>query len=708
MSKSLYMDPSAEQEANNIGQKFMHSHDVVGDMSRSYGVDLSHVQIHTDDHAAQMTQDRGVDAFSTGKDVFFGRDTFKPHDPASRGLLAHELGHSLQQGVGGSPEGMANSVPMGSAQGGIIDFFRNLFHMNPQQEQQEEAPKQEWVEDEYGKINPEYVTTHPKEGELATPAMLKDTQRDGLAQAPIFETHTIAPRESDDGISAIRLHSFAGLRFTQRVGSELHRRRIVFGFGGNGLRNDWDYQADASTETPITRRNLDILLDTEIYEKASKPYDLLNYNCNHFVTDLAKKVGANVPAKLHKSTFGPLGAHTAIAGAATKGEQDRTRFFQGGAHSEEGQLGMDNRTKLMDGFFDTAKKAAFRDHTPFLLYPSLRQNAAALQEAASRMEKFYPSRDPSFFPEIVDTGAKKNELQNTLAEVEARGKALIETRTLVSHPRVNMVTMKTMALAQKLENTFFPEYSLLKHQLPSYVYETSLDTLLEPEKKDAPSAISNQTYFSKLHTNSDYDPEYYPAMQNVGELFLEAANLNPVHLLQDSLSAGDDRDVRDQYGLNTVMGNQARVAHAFDLVYQGLANGNEELIDRYLQRYASSHTSLNHSQMATTITAGILIQLSNVATKFNSSLNRELSLIKPEFFGIAKRREENSLDNEKTNPNLINGFDNIETFLGRQRKKRDGFTDFEKRKEAISSLNAMERFLKDRLDRIMAPQEGNA
>ena len=710
MSKSLYKNAEAEQEANDIGQKFMHSHDVVGDMSQSYGVDLSHVQIHTDDHAAQMTQERGVDAFSTGKDVFFGRDAFKPHDPASRGLLAHELGHSLQQGVGGSPESMANSVPMGSAQGGIIDFFRDLFHLNPQQE---EAPKQEWVEDDHGKINPEFVTTLPKGGRLAEDSYLRDTQRDGLAQAPIFETHTIAPRKSDDDVWCLGLHSFAGLRFTQRVGSQLHRRRIVFGFGGGGLRSDWNYQADVSTETPITRRQLDTMLDTDIYEAGDKPYDLLNYNCNHFVLELAQKVGANVPAKLHESTFGPLGAHTALAAAATKGEQDRTRFFQGGsmggALGALGQMSTSKRTKLMDGFYETAKTAAFRDHTPFFFYSGLRQNAAALKESASKMEKYYKAVAPSPYPEIVDTGAKKDELKNTLTEVEARGKALIETKTLVSHPRVNMVTMKTMALAKNLEENFFPEYHLLKYQLDPSAYESSLETLLDSEKQNAPASFSNRTYFSNLHTTADYDPEYNPSMQNVGELFLEAANLNPIHLLQDSLNAGDDQDVRDQIGLDTVMGNQARVARAFELVYQGLASGNVKLMDRYLQTYASKHTSLNHSQMATTITAGILTQLSNVATKFNSTLCSELSQIKPEFYGIAKRREENSLDNEKTNPNLPKDYGRIETFLEDRHKLREGYTDFEKRNESLRNLNAIERLLKDRLDRIIiAPQEENA
>lgn len=86
----------AEKEANEIGKKFMNSSDVVGDMSRVYGTDLSSVHIHTGEDAGNQTAQRGVDAFSTGNDVFFARGAFNPSDSASRGLLAHELAHSMQ------------------------------------------------------------------------------------------------------------------------------------------------------------------------------------------------------------------------------------------------------------------------------------------------------------------------------------------------------------------------------------------------------------------------------------------------------------------------------------------------------------------------------------------------------------------------------------------------------------------------------------
>jgi hypothetical protein len=151
MSK-LYRDLAAEREANDIGEKFMNSSDVVGDMSRAYGTDLSSVQIHTDGAAAQSAAQRGVDAFSTGRDIFFARGAFDQSDPASRGLLAHELGHSMQQGVGESG-GMSQSAPMGAEQGGFLDFFRRLFGIKSEEEEAAEAAAgAEWDQEKQNKL----------------------------------------------------------------------------------------------------------------------------------------------------------------------------------------------------------------------------------------------------------------------------------------------------------------------------------------------------------------------------------------------------------------------------------------------------------------------------------------------------------------------------------------------------------------------------
>jgi len=130
--KQLHFDAHAEQEANDIGYQFMDSNDVIGDMGRAYNTDFSSVTIHTDGPAAQRAESAGVDAFASGNDIFFGRGAFNQNDPASRGLLAHELAHTMQQGMtgggmGAGGMGVQTSAPQGAEQGGILDIFRKLF-----------------------------------------------------------------------------------------------------------------------------------------------------------------------------------------------------------------------------------------------------------------------------------------------------------------------------------------------------------------------------------------------------------------------------------------------------------------------------------------------------------------------------------------------------------------------------------------------------
>ena len=124
MSKKLLQNLGAEREANEVASRFMDSTDVVGDMSRAFGHDFSQVNIHTDESAAQRVEGTGADAFAQGNDIFFGRGIFQKDDPASRGLLAHELTHTMQQSGG---EGVHESAPQGEMQGGLIDWFRKKF-----------------------------------------------------------------------------------------------------------------------------------------------------------------------------------------------------------------------------------------------------------------------------------------------------------------------------------------------------------------------------------------------------------------------------------------------------------------------------------------------------------------------------------------------------------------------------------------------------
>jgi phage-related protein len=67
-------------------------------MEPRFGVDFSHVRVHTGSNAIQMNRDIGAHAFTHGLDIFFGAG----NSPANLELTAHELTHVVQQ-TGASP-----------------------------------------------------------------------------------------------------------------------------------------------------------------------------------------------------------------------------------------------------------------------------------------------------------------------------------------------------------------------------------------------------------------------------------------------------------------------------------------------------------------------------------------------------------------------------------------------------------------------------
>jgi flavin-binding protein dodecin len=67
-------------------------------MEPRFGVDFSHVHVHTGSDALQMNQAVGAQAFTHGSDIYFGEG----RSPTNLELTAHELTHVVQQ-TGGAP-----------------------------------------------------------------------------------------------------------------------------------------------------------------------------------------------------------------------------------------------------------------------------------------------------------------------------------------------------------------------------------------------------------------------------------------------------------------------------------------------------------------------------------------------------------------------------------------------------------------------------
>lgn len=74
-------------------------------MSQRMGSDFSDVRVHTDSHAAELSNNLSAQAFTVGKDVYFGDGKFDTGSSDGKKLLAHELTHVVQQ----SKDGIKNS-----------------------------------------------------------------------------------------------------------------------------------------------------------------------------------------------------------------------------------------------------------------------------------------------------------------------------------------------------------------------------------------------------------------------------------------------------------------------------------------------------------------------------------------------------------------------------------------------------------------------
>ena len=68
-------------------------------MEKRFGVDFSNVRIHADSEAARMARALNAEAFTYGRDVYFGEGRYKPETTEGKKLLAHELTHVVQQGL---------------------------------------------------------------------------------------------------------------------------------------------------------------------------------------------------------------------------------------------------------------------------------------------------------------------------------------------------------------------------------------------------------------------------------------------------------------------------------------------------------------------------------------------------------------------------------------------------------------------------------
>lgn len=67
------------------------------DLATKLGDSFHDVRIHKDGEAGELARSVSANAFTTGADVYFGHEQFKPDSTEGKELIAHELAHVVQQ-----------------------------------------------------------------------------------------------------------------------------------------------------------------------------------------------------------------------------------------------------------------------------------------------------------------------------------------------------------------------------------------------------------------------------------------------------------------------------------------------------------------------------------------------------------------------------------------------------------------------------------
>ena len=66
-------------------------------MGSQFGYDFNEVKVHADGKAANIARSLSAQAFTSGKDIYFGSGKYNPNSTQGRRLVAHELTHVVQQ-----------------------------------------------------------------------------------------------------------------------------------------------------------------------------------------------------------------------------------------------------------------------------------------------------------------------------------------------------------------------------------------------------------------------------------------------------------------------------------------------------------------------------------------------------------------------------------------------------------------------------------
>ena len=87
---------------------------------RPFVGDVGDVRLHHGAASARAAEAIGADAFTVGRDVYFGQGQYAPDSPAGQALLAHELTHVRQQSAPGIQRAADPEAEARAAEGGAL------------------------------------------------------------------------------------------------------------------------------------------------------------------------------------------------------------------------------------------------------------------------------------------------------------------------------------------------------------------------------------------------------------------------------------------------------------------------------------------------------------------------------------------------------------------------------------------------------------
>ncbi len=99
-SGGLRQDADPQMLRAELGDGRPLSGEVQSRMGSAFGQDFSNVRLHTDTKAERISADLNARAFTVGDHIAFGSGEYQPGTLVGDAIIAHELAHVVQQGVG--------------------------------------------------------------------------------------------------------------------------------------------------------------------------------------------------------------------------------------------------------------------------------------------------------------------------------------------------------------------------------------------------------------------------------------------------------------------------------------------------------------------------------------------------------------------------------------------------------------------------------